>query len=151
MGIFNSKTQHQEITISNNDPNVLGAYNSTAYLFDKSGGYLGTDYNKSNMMIDLADFRQWQGTNKSIAGTVDPRAFSFGFAFLHENYHNRGIGMFGVTSPTLSKWDAETPVINSINAMQNQMGLPSRMGHSRMFDAIGGYIPFSDGSKYYIK
>ncbi len=150
-GLLGHKSLHQNVEITNNDPNVLGAENQTAFRFNKSGNYLGTDYNAGVMKIDLADFRQWQSTNSGIKGTTDQRALGVGFSFLHENMHNRGGGLFGLTQSTLKTFDVETPVINQVNIMRQQMGLPNRQGHSRSFDNVGGYLKFDDGTKYYIK
>jgi len=151
MGLLKHKKMHQDVEITNNNPDVLGAQNITAYSFDKQGNFLSTKYNAGLLQIDLADFRQWQSTNSGIKGTTDNRALGVGFSFLHENYHNRGFGMSGVTKSTLKTWDAETPVINQINTMRQQMGLPNRSGHSRSYDNVGGYLKFDDGTKYYIK
>lgn len=151
--ILNNKKKHQKIIIKNNNPDVLGAQNITQYLFDKEDNILGppTDYNAGVMNIDLEDFKQWQKINLGKPGTVDPRALDVGLSFLHENLHNRGVGTFGLTMPMFSKADLETPVINQINAMRQQMKLPSRLSHSICYDKTGGYIPFSNGLKYYIK
>jgi hypothetical protein len=150
-GLLRSKSLHQNVEIANNDPNVLGAENQTVFRFDKSGSHLGTDYNSGVMKIDLADFRQWQATNSGIDGTTDKRALGVGFSFLHENMHNRGVGLFGLTKSALKTFDMETAVINQVNQMRQQMGIPNRQGHSRRLDNVGGYLKFDDGTKYYIQ
>lgn len=149
--LLGHKKLHQNVEISNNNPDVLGAHNATAFQFDKDGNFVGTNYNAGTMYIDLADFRQWNATNSGIKGTTDSRALGIGFSFLHENLHNRGFGMFGLTEKNLKTFDLETPVINQINVMRQQMGLPNRQGHSRGMDKVGGYLNFDDGTKYYIK
>jgi hypothetical protein len=153
VSLLGNKKYHQDVEITNNDPDVLGAQNITAYRFDAKGNIVApsTDYNAGLMQIDLADFRQWQSTNSGIKGTTDNRALGIGFSFLHENLHNQGVGTFGLTTTTIKKADLETPVINRVNVMRQQMGLPNRQGHSRSFDNVGGYLKFDDGTKYYIK
>jgi hypothetical protein len=151
VGLLNSKKMHQDVEITNKDPNVLGAQNLTAIAFDKNGNFLGTDYNAGLMKIDLADFRQWESTNSGMTGTTNSRSLGVGFAFLHENLHNRGFGMFGMTKSNISTWDDESVVIKQVNLMRAEMGLPNRVGHKPSKDDNGRYLNFDNGTKYYVK
>lgn len=145
-------TRIQQVKITNGSSDVFGAEVAPSYQFSATDGKLvNIEFNKGIMSIDLDDFRKWRKINTENTGTADHRVLGFGFAFLHEYFHNRGIGANGLTLANKGNWDLEMPVIEMVNKFRIEMNLPTRLGHTRLYDEKGGYIPFSDNNKFYVR